>query len=198
EVGIVQDVVAGHWLWPRFNDELLPDKPILYHWLAALPCAAAGFSEAAVRLPSALARAGLVAWTGAFGTTLLRPRPGLVAAALLATTPALFDPARVARPDVLLALLLSIALGLAFRWWRERRRRDATVALVVLGLATLAKGPVAAALFVATVVAFLAWQGDLGRPRGPPPGAGGGAFVGLGRGRERRAPPPGGGRCGRA
>jgi hypothetical protein len=24
EVGIVQDVLAGHWLWPRFNDELIP------------------------------------------------------------------------------------------------------------------------------------------------------------------------------
>src|SRR5262249_39706011 len=34
EVGIVQDVAAGHWLLPRFNGELLPDKPILYHWLA--------------------------------------------------------------------------------------------------------------------------------------------------------------------
>ena len=49
EAGIVQDIVAGHWLWPRFNGEVIPDKPILYHWLAALPCAAAGFSEAAVR-----------------------------------------------------------------------------------------------------------------------------------------------------
>ena len=39
EVGIVQDIVAGHWLWPRFNDDLLPDKPTLFHWLAAVPCA---------------------------------------------------------------------------------------------------------------------------------------------------------------
>src|SRR5262245_66396407 len=53
EVGIAQDVVAGHWLWPRFNDELLPDKPLLYHWLAAAACVPGGFSETAVRLPSA-------------------------------------------------------------------------------------------------------------------------------------------------
>src|SRR5207249_2837803 len=71
EAGIVQDVAAGHWLWPRFNGELLPDKPVLYHWLAALPCAAAGFSETAVRLPSALAGAALVAWTAALGADLL-------------------------------------------------------------------------------------------------------------------------------
>ena len=57
EAGIVQDIVAGHWLWPRFNQELLPDKPTLYHWLAAVPCTVAGFSEIAVRLPSILAAA---------------------------------------------------------------------------------------------------------------------------------------------
>src|SRR5262249_62386257 len=116
-------------------------KPILYHWLAALPCAVTGFSETAVRLPSAVAGATLVAWTGAFGTSLLGPRAGLVAAGLLATMPALFDHARVARPDVLLVLLLSIALGLAFRWGRERRRRDAAVAPRLPGRATRPQGP---------------------------------------------------------
>src|SRR5262249_4124534 len=157
-------------------------KPILYHWLAALPCAVTGFSETAVRLPSAVAGATLVAWTGAFGTSLLGPRAGLVAAGLLATMPALFDHARVARPDVLLVLLLSIALGLAFLWWRDRRPQDATLALVVLGLATLAKGPVAPALFAATVGAFLAWEGDLRRLRRFFTGPGVVAFVLLGAG----------------
>ncbi len=163
EAGIVQDVVAGHWLWPRFNDELLPDKPILYHWLAALPCAAAGFSEAAVRLPSALAGAALVGLTGALGGAMLGARAGLLAAALVATTPSLFDHARVARPDVLMVLLLTAALGLAFRWWRDGRPRDATAALAILGTAVLAKGPVAPALFLVALGGFLAWQGELRR-----------------------------------
>ncbi len=163
EAGIVQDVVAGHWLWPRFNGELLPDKPILYHWLAALPCAAAGFSERAVRLPSALAGAALVGWTARFGTDLLGAPAGLAAAALLATTPALFTHARVARPDVLLVLLLALALGRAFRWWRDGRRRDASAALALLGAATFAKGPVAPVLFALALGGFLAWQGELRR-----------------------------------
>src|SRR5204862_397474 len=74
------------------------------------------------------------------------------------------------------------ALGLAFRWWHEHRRRDATLALVFLGLATLAKGPVAVALFAFTVGAFLAWQADLGRLRGLPTAPGIVAFVVLGLG----------------
>src|SRR5439155_1470976 len=129
--GRVQEIVAGHWHLPRFNGDTLPDKPLLYHWLGALPCGAAGFSEAAVRLPSALAGAVLVGWTASFGTELGGPRVGVAAAVMLGTMPALFDHSRVARPDVLVTLLLSIALGLAFRWWRDESRAAATGALAV-------------------------------------------------------------------
>jgi len=163
EVGIVQDVVAGHWLWPRFNDRLIPDKPILFHWVAAIPCLVAGFSETAVRLPSALAAAGLVAWTTWFGMQALGANPGIAAGLLLATSPAFFDRARVARPDTLMLLLLAAALGLGWTAWRHDRRGDATWALVLLGLATFVKGPVPPVLFGATMVAFLAWQRDLRR-----------------------------------
>ena len=163
EVGIVQDVLAGHWLWPRFNDELIPDKPVLSHWLGALACAIAGFSEAAVRLPSAIAAAALVAWTTRFGMQMLGPGAGIAAGLLLATSPAFFDRARLARPDVIMLAFLAPALGLAFRAYREGRARDATWALGLVGLATCTKGPVAPALFATTLLAFLAWQGELRR-----------------------------------
>ena len=165
EVGIVQAIVAGDAWLPRFNGELLPDKPILSHWLAALPVATSGFSEFAVRLPSAVAAALTVAWTARLGGELAGRPAGLAAAALLATTPAFFVRARVARPDALLVLLLSVALGLAWRWWRDGRRRDARWALVALGAATLAKGPVAPVLFALAFGGFLAWQRDLRRLR---------------------------------
>lgn len=165
EVGIVQDVLAGHWLWPRFNGELIPDKPILTHWLSAVPCAIAGFSEAAVRLPSAIAGAALVGWTTRFGMETLGAGPGIAAGLLLATFPAFDGRTRLARPDMVMLALLVPALGLSFRGQRERRSRDVTRALVLLGLATFAKGPVAPALFVATWLVFLAWQGELRRAR---------------------------------
>jgi 4-amino-4-deoxy-L-arabinose transferase-like glycosyltransferase len=163
EVGIVQDVVAGHWLWPRFNGDLIPDKPILTHWLGAVPVALAGFSETAVRLPSALAAAGVVAWTTRFGMQLLGAGPGIAAGLLLATFPAFAARARLARPDMIMLLFLAAALGYAFRAHREGRARDATWSLVLLGLATFAKGPVAPALYAATLLPFLFWQGDLRR-----------------------------------
>lgn len=179
EVGIVQAIVAGDWWLPRFNGEILPDKPLLAHWLAAAPVAMRGFSEAAVRLPSAIAAALTVAWTARVGGG---GPVGLVAAALLATTPAFFVRARVARPDALLLLLLSVALGLAYRWWRDGRRRDARGALVALGAATLAKGPVAPVLFALAFAGFLVWQRDLRRLRGLFDPLATGAFLVLGLG----------------
>src|SRR5262249_6993456 len=146
-----------------YNGDTLPDKPLLYHWLASIPCAVAGFSETAVRLPSAVVSAALVAWTGWFGSRLFGAPPGITAAVLLGTLPALFHPARVARPAPLLVLLLSAALGLAFRRCRDGGRRDATAALLLLGAGVLTKGPVAPVLFALTMVGFLAWQRELGR-----------------------------------
>jgi len=182
EAGIVQAITAGDWLLPRFNGDLLPDKPLLFHWLAAIPCAAVGFSELAVRLPSALAGAALVAWTARFGADILGRPAGLVGALLLATTPALLSRARLARPDALLVLRLSMALGQAFRWWRDGQRSHATAALILVGAATLDKGPVAPVLFALTLLLFLAWQRDLRRLRGFLTPAGVTAFVVLGLG----------------
>src|SRR6185503_20755270 len=107
-----------------------------------------------------------------------------VAAALLATMPAFFARARLARPDALLLLLLSLALGLAFAWWRDGRRRDARWALVALGAATLAKGPVAPALFTLAFGGFLGWQRDLRRLPAFLDPLGTGIFLVLGLGRN--------------
>jgi 4-amino-4-deoxy-L-arabinose transferase-like glycosyltransferase len=182
EVGIVQDMGAGHWLWPRFNDDLLPDKPTLFHWLAAVPCALFGFSETAVRLPSVLAAGATIWWTVVFGSWLLGPPAGLAAGVALATCRSFFAHARVARPDALLVLLLALALGCAYRWWREGRRGDVTAALTFLGLGTLAKGPVAPALFAAAFGLFLLWQRELRRVLGFWTSAGIVAFAVLGLG----------------
>jgi len=163
EAGVVQAILAGAWLFPRFNATLVPDKPILAHWLAAVACLPAGFSEAAIRLPSALAAAAVVGLTARLGATLASPAAGAAAAALLATTPAFFTRARVARPDALLVLVLVLALLAFWRWWRDRTPADATATLALVGASALVKGPVGPALFAAAAGAFLLWQRDLRR-----------------------------------
>ena len=63
---------------------IIPDKPILSHWLGALSCAALGFSEAAVRLPFVVAGAATIAWTTWFGMRRMGLAGGLAAGLLLA------------------------------------------------------------------------------------------------------------------
>lgn len=168
EVAVVRDVVAGNVLWPTFNGTDIPDKPTLFHWLAAFPVALFGFSETSVRLVSAMAAAATVGWTLVFGTRILSPLAGVVAALVLASTPTLLDHARVARPDTLLVLCVTIALSAGFLWWRDGRRSDATLVWIATGVGVLAKGPVAPALVAVGLGAFLLWQRNLRRLLGLP------------------------------
>jgi len=163
EVAIVRDVVAGNLWWPTFNGTDIPDKPTLFHWLSAGPVALFGFSETSVRLVSALAAAATVGWTLLLGTRFLSPLAGTIAALILASTPTFLDHARVARPDTLLVLCVTVALGAALAWWRDGHRRDATLVFVATGLGVLAKGPVAPALVVVALAGFLLWQRNLRR-----------------------------------
>ena len=60
EIAIVREIVDGKVLFPLFNETLIPDKPILSHWAAAVPTAILGFSETSVRISSALAGTAVV------------------------------------------------------------------------------------------------------------------------------------------
>src|SRR5690349_18040554 len=83
----VEMASSGQWLYPTFNGELRPDKPILIYWLMAASVRAFGASEWAVRgwAPVALAvTAGLV-WS--IGRRFLSPSAALLAVLVLATAP---------------------------------------------------------------------------------------------------------------
>lgn len=167
EVGIVQDIIQrGRWILPRFNESTLPDKPLLYHWIGAVSCVAAGeCTEGALRLPSALSALLLIAVVGLAATRLFDPATGISAALLLGLSPFLFARARLARPDVLLTLLLTAALFTFFTWWQDGGRSDrrATAFGTLLGLAVLAKGPVAPIVAAVTIGGFLGIRGELRR-----------------------------------
>jgi 4-amino-4-deoxy-L-arabinose transferase-like glycosyltransferase len=169
EAGIIQDIAErGRWLLPRFNDSVFPDKPPLYHWLAAVACMQRGVcDERQFSLPSALSALALVAVVGLVGARLFDTATGATAALLLGLTPSIFERARVARPDVLLTLILTAALLTFYAWWQTGgRSRPRAVGLgTLLGFAVLAKGPVAPVLAGVTIVAFLACRRDLARAR---------------------------------
>ena len=164
ELRSFQHGARGLWLL-HLNGAAYTQKPPLYFWLAALAGAPAGrVSEAAARLPSALAGIACVALVIRFGTRLRGPAVGIAAGGLLATATLFAHLARRAQLDVLLCRLELVALAAFWRIDRggPRRARDVAVLHGALGLAVLTKGPVGLILPALAIVAFLAWERRLG------------------------------------
>ena len=169
---------TGDWLIPRVNGLPRYDKPPLVYWLMGLIYALPGqpqwdpLGTWAARLPSALSTVGLMLVLAA---TLLRwpqalpagrlPSTGqqaitAVSAALaFALSPLVLIWSRVAVSDALLTGLLGVVLLLFWRCYAGGGR--SWLAWGLLGLAVLAKGPVAVVLAGITLAGFGLWQRDL-------------------------------------
>jgi 4-amino-4-deoxy-L-arabinose transferase-like glycosyltransferase len=134
------------------------EKPPLYYWLAAMASKARGrVDEIAVRLPANAAALVLVLCLFAFGRALYGRRAGALAGLALLTTEDFLIEARWARPDMLLALFLTVA---TYCLW-EALEPDAGWAwgagfFLASGLAVLAKGPVGLLLLPSAVVVLAA------------------------------------------
>ena len=163
---------TGDWLIPRVNGLPRYDKPPLVYWLMgafyALPGQQAWnpLGTWAARLPSALASVALM--LGLAHTLLRWPQrsraPGataLAAALAYGLSPLALVWGRIAASDALLAGCLGFSLLLSWRCYAAGGRRW-WQAWLVLGLAVLAKGPVAVLLLGLTLLLFGWLQADLG------------------------------------
>ncbi len=155
----------GDWITPTQNYIPFFHKPPLIYWLLMLSLRTFGESEFAARLvPTVCAVAGLgVVWWLAALT--VGKRAARWAPPIMATMVTYFVHARLASTD----MALSVTLAAAFTaWWSaEKSARGKTaryvLAGVMLGLAVLAKGPVALVLFVGGVGVYLIWSGQIRR-----------------------------------
>ena len=162
---------SGDWLIPRVNGLPRYDKPPLVYWAMGLLYALPGqarwdpLGTWAARLPSALATVAVML---ALAHTLLqRPqaphRPAitaLTAALAFALSPLVLVWGRVAVSDALFSALVAATLLLCWQTIADPRRRPWPIWLV-LGLAVLAKGPVAVLLVGLTLLLFGWSQSDL-------------------------------------
>jgi len=160
---------TGDWLTPRVNGLPRYDKPPLVYWLMGLGYALPAqplwdpLGTWAARLPSALSSVALMVL---LADTLLRlPQrresqaiTAISAALAFALSPLVLLWSRIAVSDALFSALLSTALLLFWRryagqgrWW---------LPWAVLGLAVLAKGPVAVVLAGLTTAVFATLQSD--------------------------------------
>ncbi len=168
---------TGDWLTPRVNGLPRYDKPPLVYWLMGLGYALPGqerwnpLGTWAANLPSALSSVGmmllitatLLRWpqpaaAGALVSPGLRSLTAASAALAFALSPLVLLWSRMAVSDALFSALLGAALLLF--WWRYAGARAWWPGWLVLGLAVLAKGPVAVVLAALTLLLFGALQRD--------------------------------------
>jgi 4-amino-4-deoxy-L-arabinose transferase-like glycosyltransferase len=139
-------ITTGDWLAPYYNDQPFFDKPILFHWLQAIPMAIAGPTELAARLVPALGALALVGVTAWVAAALLSGDVAIVAALLLATSPAVFALARYAILDAVFTTFVFGGAALVAVAALDRRPRLQWPGYVLIALAVLTKGPVALVL----------------------------------------------------
>ena len=167
---------TGDWLTPRVNGLPRYDKPPLVYWLMGLGYSLPGqptwdpLGSWAGRLPSALA--SIAVMLGLADTLLRWPqqscrRPLLtawIAALAFGLSPLVIIWSRTAVSDALLCGLLGISLLLQWRRFADPSRQRWWPAWLVLGLAVLAKGPVAVVLTGLTMLLCGGLRRDLATP----------------------------------
>jgi 4-amino-4-deoxy-L-arabinose transferase-like glycosyltransferase len=152
---------SGNWILPLRNGEQIPAKPPFYHWLGAIISKSVGrVDELTARFPSAALGTLGVLLTYATGVILWGRGAGLLAALVLSTS---FEwrAARAARVDMALTFVLLCSFLFFFYLYETGGGRKKSMILGgLLGLATLAKGPLGFVLPCFTFLTFLTAKKD--------------------------------------
>jgi 4-amino-4-deoxy-L-arabinose transferase-like glycosyltransferase len=144
----------GDYITPRLFDSPWFEKPPLYYWLASLSFRF-GISELTARLPSAIAAMSFLAFWYWFSRRFYGDGAAKFGCLILATTVGWIGFARGAAMDMLLATSLSAALALSALWLWESRPAGLYGFYVLLGVAALAKGPLAVALAALVLMGYV-------------------------------------------
>ncbi|MBU3735716.1 MAG: hypothetical protein FGM62_01940 [Methylobacterium sp.] len=150
-------VASGDWLLPVLNGQLYISKPPLLYWLAGGFSAWSGeVNEWTLRLPSAITAGAVAIAVYLYARSRFGAWPALFALQILVANATFAMLARRAEIEMLLSGLCFLSLLAAFRYLSSgEQRRWLRLSYVMLGLAVLAKGPVAL-LFVTLPLLILA------------------------------------------
>ena len=156
---VAREMLERHnWVTPFLYGHPWLEKPVLYYWQAMLCYKVFGVSDWVARLPSALDATALVMAIYLFFRQFRRGFQ-LDAALITASSAGITGLSRSASTDMPLAATFTIALVAWLAWYEGGRRRWLLVFYFFLGLATLAKGPVAVTLAGIIILLFaIAWR----------------------------------------
>lgn len=157
---IAREMLERHdWVVPVLYDKPWLEKPVLYYWQAMLSYSVFGVSDWAARLPVACDAVAMIAAVYFFVRRFWRGVQ-LDAALITASMAAIIGFGRAASTDMPLAALFTIGM-LAWIVWHDGGEAKFLAAFYVsMGLATLAKGPVAPFLAALLIVLFAALRRD--------------------------------------
>ena len=114
---------ARNWMIPLLDGLPYIDKPVLFHWLQGIAVGMLGETEAAMRLPSAVAAIALFLITQWTGAQLFDDRIGTRAWLMLATMPLTFMLGSIGVFDMVFTAFLFGAIAVALvAALRERQR----------------------------------------------------------------------------
>jgi 4-amino-4-deoxy-L-arabinose transferase-like glycosyltransferase len=157
---VAREMLGRHdWITPTLGGKPWLEKPALYYWQTMLAYSAFGVSDWAARLSSAVDATLMVVAAYLF-LRHLRPGFQLDGALMTATATGVIGFARAASMDMPLAATFTIAMLAWYAWYESASRRYLALFYIFLGLATLAKGPVAPFLAAVIVAIFSAAKGD--------------------------------------
>lgn len=150
---IAREMLERHdWITPVLGGKAWLEKPPLYYWQAMLAYGLFGVSDWAARLPSAIDATLMVVAIYIF-LRRVRPSVSVDGALVTASAAGIIGFARAASTDMPLAAMFTIAM-LAWYAWSESGSKVYLISFYAfLGLAVLAKGPVAVVL--AALIIFL-------------------------------------------
>lgn len=155
---------AKEWIVPMFNDGLRGDKPPLHYWMMRVAYWVGGKNAFAARFFSA--SFGFLIILGCYFFANKHYDRLTARWSILIMTSALYLPLqfRLGTPDPYLISLFAGGMLVLFKGWQEKRRFWLAVGYFVLGLATLAKGPVAPVMAALSISIFLLWDRNFNWP----------------------------------
>lgn len=134
---------TGNWVLPRNNGGEMAYKPPFFHWCVAAVSAVQGkVTEGSSRLPSALALIAMTMATFCFFRKRTTVSLALTASLVAFTSFELHRAGGNCRVDMVLTALTVCALFCLYRWHERGMRGIPLLAILLMGLGTLTKGPV--------------------------------------------------------
>jgi 4-amino-4-deoxy-L-arabinose transferase-like glycosyltransferase len=153
---VAREMLERHdWITPTLGGRAWLEKPPLYYWQAMVAYRLLGVRDWAARLPSAVDASLIVLGVYLF-LRKLRPGLHLDGALMTASVAGIVGFAHSASTDMPLAAMFSVAMLAWYAWWETSQKKYLGLFYFFMGLAALAKGPVAPILAAAVIVLFAA------------------------------------------